>query len=321
MRRLLRQDLAGFDEVQTANDFPAHALQSRPLREPGDHKRLYVIDESSLASTKQMHAFLERLGPKDRVLLVGDVRQHEAVEASRPYHQLQEAGIRTAHLDEIVRQRDPELKAVVEQLSRGDVQRAVEQLDRQGRVHEIGLHEERLTAIANEYVKDPHATLVVSPDNQSRQDLNEVIHRAMQREGHVDRGEHRTPVLMPRQEITGADREWAERYEEGDVIRYSRGSKALGIEAGDYARVEHVDGPTNQVTVKTDDDGTVSYDPRRLQGVTLYHETERAFAAGDRVQSTAPDRARGIANRELGNVERIDPKGRMEIRWDSGRTS
>jgi conjugative relaxase-like TrwC/TraI family protein len=286
-----------------------------------DEKRLYVLDESSLASTKQMHTFLERIGPNDRVLLVGDVRQHEAVDAGRPYHQLQEAGVRTAHLDEIVRQRDPELKAVVERLSRGDVHGAVERLDRQGRVHEIVPREERLAAIANEYVKDPHATLVVAPDNQSRRDLNDVIHRAMQREGHVDRDEHRTPVLAPRQEITGADRQWAERYEQGDVIRYSRGSKVLGIEAGDYARVEGVDTKNNQVTVRTDDERAVSYDPRRLQGVTLYSETDRAFAAGDRVQSTAPDRARDVANRELGTVERIDTNGRMEIRWDSGRTS
>jgi ATP-dependent exoDNAse (exonuclease V) alpha subunit len=224
-------------------------------------------------------------------------------------------------LDEIVRQRDPELKAVVEQLSRGDVQRAVEHLDHQGRVHEIGPREERVAAIANEYVKDPDATLVVSPDNQSRQDLNDVIHRAMQREGHVDRDEHRTPVLVPRQEITGADRQWAERYEEGDVVRYSRGTKALGIEAGDYARVERVDAKANQVTVRTDDDRTLSYDPRRLQGVTLYREGERAFAAGDRVQMTAPDRERGVPNRELGTIDRIDNHGRTEIRWDSGRTS
>jgi conjugative relaxase-like TrwC/TraI family protein len=286
-----------------------------------DEKRLYVLDESSLASTKQMHTFLERLGPDDRVLLVGDVRQHEAVDAGRPYHQLQEAEIRTAHLDEIVRQRDPELKAVVEQLSRGDVQGAVERLDQQGRVHEVGPREERLAAIANEYVKDPPATLVVSPDNQSRQDLNDVIHQAMQREGHVDREEHRTPVLAPRQEITGADRQWAERYEQGDVIRYSRGSKTLGIEAGDYARVEGVDTKNNEVTVRTDDERAVSYDPRRLQGVTLYRETERAFAEGDRVQMTAPDRDRGVANRELGTIERIDTNGRMDVRWDSGRTS
>ena len=296
-------------------------LARREEARPTEQKRFYVLDESSLASTKQIHTFLERLGPHDRVLLVGDVRQHEAVEAGRPYHQLQEAGIRTAHLDEIVRQRDPELKAVVEQLSRGDARGAVERLDHQGRVHEIGPREERLAAIANEYVKDPHATLVVSPDNQSRQDLNDVIHRVMQREGHVDRHEHRIAVLVPRQEITGADRQWAERYEPGDVVRYSRGSKALGIEAGDYARVESVDTKKNEVTVRTDDERAVSYDPRRLQGVTLYREMERAFAAGDRVQMTAPDRDRGVPNRELGTVERVDANGRMEIRWDSGRAA
>src|SRR6266481_9391935 len=52
--------------------------------EPHDGlKRLYVLDESSLTSTKQMNEFLHRLHEKDRVLLVGDTRQHEAVEAGR----------------------------------------------------------------------------------------------------------------------------------------------------------------------------------------------------------------------------------------------
>jgi ATP-dependent exoDNAse (exonuclease V) alpha subunit len=55
--------------------------------------------------------------------------------------------------------------------------------------------------------------------------------------------------------------------------------------------------------------------------VTLYRETERAFSGGDRVQMTAPDRERGVPNRELGTIERIDSHQRMEIRWDSGRTS
>ena len=50
----------------------------------------------------------------------------------------------------------------------------------------------------------------------------------------------------------------------------------VGIEAGDYARVEHTDAKRNQVTVRTDDERTVNYDPRRLQGVTIYRETEWA---------------------------------------------
>jgi hypothetical protein len=46
-----------------------------------------------------MNEFLHRLKEIDPVLLVHDTRQHEAVEAGRPYQQLQEAGIATARLD------------------------------------------------------------------------------------------------------------------------------------------------------------------------------------------------------------------------------
>jgi len=56
-----------------------------PERLSAGQKQLYVLDESSLASTKQMHAFLHRLAQTDRVLMVGDVRQHQAVDAGRPY--------------------------------------------------------------------------------------------------------------------------------------------------------------------------------------------------------------------------------------------
>jgi ATP-dependent exoDNAse (exonuclease V) alpha subunit len=48
---------------------------------------------------------------------------------------------------------------------------------------------------------------------------------------------------------------------------------------------------------------------------------ERAIAEGDRVQLTAPDRARDVANRELGTLERLETSGRTDVRWDSNRTS
>jgi ATP-dependent exoDNAse (exonuclease V) alpha subunit len=288
--------------------------------EPQDgEKRLYVLDESSLASTKQMNEFLHRLKENDRVLLVGDTRQHEAVEAGRPYQQLQEAGIETARLDEIVRQKDPALKEVVEQLSRGNVREAIEQLDAQGRVHEIPDRYERLKEIAREYAAKPEATLVVSPDNESRRAINQVIHQEMQTRGQVDTHEYKQRVLVARQEITGADRQWAAQYEVGDVVRYTRGSKTHGIEAGEYARVERANEKANLVTVKRENGEQVSYDPRRLHGVTLYRETERAFSQGDRVQFTAPNRERHIANRELGTIEKIDDSGNLQLRLDSGR--
>jgi ATP-dependent exoDNAse (exonuclease V) alpha subunit len=266
-----------------------------------------------------MNEFLHRLNPQDRVLLVGDVRQHQAVDAGRPYQQLQEAGIETARLDDIVRQKDPALKAVVEKLSRGNVRGAIQDLDAQGRVHEISNRDERLKEIAGEYTRHPEGTLVVSPDNQSRMEINDAIHRSMQIAGQVAHVEHRTRVLVPRQEITGADRQWAERYEPGDVVRYTKGSKAQGIEAGEYTRVEQVNAKENLLTVTRETGERVAYDPRRLQGVTLYRERDRAFAEGDRVQFTAPYREQHVANRELGTIEKMDASGHVQLRLDSGR--
>jgi conjugative relaxase-like TrwC/TraI family protein len=282
-------------------------------------KRLYVLDESSLASTKQMNEFLHRLHTDDRVLLVGDTRQHEAVEAGRPYQQLQEAGMQTARLDEIVRQEDPALKEAVEQLARGDVFGAIENLDRQGRVHEIVGREERLTEIAHDYAREPQGTLVISPDNESRRELNGLIHREMQERGDVSQDEHKLHVLDSRQEMTGADRQWAGQYEEGDVVRYARGSKVLGIEPGEYARVEQVDAKENRVTIERGNGEHQTYDPRRLAGVAVYHETERAFSEGDRVQFTAPSKDLHVANRELGTIEKINDAGDVQIRMDLGR--
>ena len=99
---------------------------ARGVRPDTGEKRLYVLDKSSLAPTRHMHEFLSRLHRNDRVLLVGDVRQHEGVEAARPFAQLQEAGMHTVKLDEILRQRDPELKEAVEMLARGHVAAAIE---------------------------------------------------------------------------------------------------------------------------------------------------------------------------------------------------
>jgi ATP-dependent exoDNAse (exonuclease V) alpha subunit len=292
---------------------------ARGERADDGQKRLYVIDESSMASTQQMHTFVVRLRENDRVLFVGDTRQHEAVEAGRPYAQLQEAGLRTAHLDEIIRQKDPALKEAVEQLARGEVRQAIGNLDQQGRVLEIKDRHERIAEIAREYVRSPERTLVVSPDNESRREINSAIHQAMQADGKVSNEEHRVHVLYARQNIGGADRQHAQNYEKGDVIRYSKGSKPVGIEAGEYARVTATDRETNTLTVKRHGGEELSYDPRRLQGVTVYRDHERSFAQGDRVQFTSPYHAEKLANRELGTVEQIDKGGNLKLKMDSGR--
>jgi ATP-dependent exoDNAse (exonuclease V) alpha subunit len=289
--------------------------------QPGTgEKRLYVIDESSLASTRQLHEFIERLRPNDRVLLVGDRRQHEAVEAGRPFAQLQDAGMKTVKLGEIVRQKDPELKEVVHLLARGNVREAINNLDQQGRVHEICGHDERISAIAKEYAKSPENALVVSPDNRSRMEINERIHAELQGKGRISGEEHPIRTLVPRQELTGADRTWAAKYEVGDILRYSRASKETGIRKGQYAQVRSIDAAGNRLAVRLQDGTERIYDPRRQRGVSVYREETRNFSLGDRIQFTAPANDLRIANRELGVITGIDVAGRLSLNLDSGRS-
>ena len=194
------------------------------------------------------------------------------------------------------------------------------------RIHEFKGREQRIGAIAKEYARAPGNTLVVSPDNRSRTEINQAIRAELQASGTVGREEHRAQVLVPRQDLTGADRMWAARYNPGEVLLYSRGSRETGIAKGEYARVLSVDAANNRLTVaRHDAAGRViqtSYDPRRQQGGSVYREQERAFSVGDRVQLTAPSAELKLANRELGTVERVgagSAEGRMALRMDDGR--
>ena len=276
-----------------------------------DRKHLYLVDESSLASTNQIREFLSRLGADDRVLLIGDIRQHQGVEAGRPFEQLQEAGMRTARLDEIVRQQDPALKSTVELLATGHVSAALEALQQQGRVKEIPDAEDRVRAIAKSYVESPQNTLIISPDNASRRELNVAVRQELKLIGTLAPEDHTLRVLVQRQDMTGAERSWANHYEVNDVIRYTRGSKATGIGAGAYASVVGIDPSANLLTVEKANHELATYDPRRLTGVSVYQAVDHEFSIGERIQFTAPDKSLGVANRDLALIESIHPDGRV----------
>src|SRR6266540_302873 len=77
-------------------------------RQDGEGKRLIVLDESSLSDTRRINALLKRLGEEERILLVGDRDQHQAVEAGAPFEQLEtEAEIETVWIKKVVRQQEP----------------------------------------------------------------------------------------------------------------------------------------------------------------------------------------------------------------------
>ena len=54
--------------------------------------------------------------------------------------------------------------------------------------------------------------------------------------------------------------------------------------------------------------------------MTVYRELEREFAVGDRLSFTAPSKELGVANRDLGTVQRIGKDGQLSVKMDNGKS-
>jgi conjugative relaxase-like TrwC/TraI family protein len=285
-------------------------------------KQTWIIDESSLLPTRQVNRLLHKAREQgvQRVIFVGDQRQHHAIEAGRPIYQMQEAGMLVACLDTIRRQCDRELREAVTLAARGEIAESLAILERRGDIREVADIEQRRKQIAREYVTAREAgerVLVVSPANEMRRELNKAVRAEMIIRGHLSSAGTEHAILVNRG-LSSAQRAMAYNYQEGDAIRFTRGSRQFAIPKGSYGRVEAIDRDSNVLTVTTAEGQRMEYNPARLFGVEVFREEQRVLAPGERIQFRVPDRALGIANGKFATIKSIDPGGAV-MRLDGGR--
>jgi ATP-dependent exoDNAse (exonuclease V) alpha subunit len=163
-------------------------------------KEFWIIDESSLLATRQVNRLLHiaKDAGIERIVFVGDHRQHHAIEAGRPIYQMQQAGMTIASLTVIRRQSDPELRRAVELASAGKAAEVIETLRQQDRIIELAPAADRYRAIAEDYLRSYWAgqrTLVVSSANEERRELNRTIRELLVERGQVGREGLDLPIL------------------------------------------------------------------------------------------------------------------------------
>ena len=206
-------------------------------------KTILVVDEGSLASTAQARGLL-RIAAElrmPRVVLVGDAKQLDAVDAGKPFAQLQAAGMQTATMDEIMRQRDPVLKEAVEASLKGDIGRAFEKLGEN--VAEVK-SDNIAGAVAARWLRlgaeARENTGVMAPSHQLRQAINGHIRERLAREGRIQ-GPAMQGERLVSMGYTNAEKALAANYGVGDVVAFHRPYKRIGVEKGDERRVAGVD--------------------------------------------------------------------------------
>ena len=288
-------------------------------------KTVLVVDEGSLASTVQAKNLLRIASvlriPK--VVLVGDAKQLDAVDAGKPFEQLQAAGMKTATMDEIMRQRDPDLKAAVEASLSGEIGKAFEKLG--SNVAEVKL-DNIGGAVAARWLKlSPQArerTGVMAPSHALRRAINDHIRERLVREGGI-RGPGMQSERLVSRGYTRAEKALAANYSPGDVVAFHRPYKRLGVGKGEERRVAGVDHRKRIVHLDGPDGSAIHWKPSQIGGrqggTEVYRRENIELRAGDRVRWTRNEAAMGLVNSGQAEVTGIK-NGRVSFQLEDGRS-
>ncbi|MGD9790593.1 MAG: MobF family relaxase [Phycisphaerales bacterium] len=219
-RGVLRQE--GFESADTL----AMLLANPNLQSHAEHG-LILVDEAGLVGTKAMRRLFDVARERHaRVLLVGDTRQHHAVERGSPIQLLgTEAGVASAEIKEIQRQK-AQYKAAVRDLSNGHVRDAINRLDTLGWVKEID-DESRSQVLAEAYVDAVGAgksAIIVSPTHAEGDAVTHAIRARLREKGLLGSDAREVPRLVPLHLTLGEKRDPV-NYEPGDVLVYHQNAK------------------------------------------------------------------------------------------------
>ncbi len=274
-------------------------------------RTVLVVDEGSLASTVQARDLL-RIADRlriPRVVLVGDEKQLDAVDAGKPFAQLQRAGMKTVVMDEILRQKDPALKQAVRASLAGDVRGAFERLGE--RVAEVKPDNLAGAAAARWLKLSPEErenTGLMAPSHALRQTVNGHIRERLARDG-VIHGPTLESERLVSLGFTTAEKMQAANYAPGDVVAFHRAYKSLGVGKGEERRVCGVDGARGMVMLEGADGGAVPWRPRQVGAsrgaVEVYRAEPTELRAGDRIRWTRNDATHGLVNSHRAEVTSV----------------
>lgn len=280
-----------------------------------DERTVIVIDEAGLVPTRQMEAALkvaERY--QSRIVLAGDIQQLKAIEAGRPFAQLQANGMQTAIVDQIQRQKTADLKPAVELAAKGMAEESLKHIDRH--VCEISDDSLRYDEIARSYAAlaaaERERTLIVSGTNAARREINSMIRLEL-----GIQGKGREFHTLSRIDLTQAERRNAPSYKIGNYVQPERDYERTGLQRGELYRVSDI-ASHNGLVLTTDDGRQVEINPRSHTQLSVYEKTDSEFASGDWARITRNDPALDVSNGDRVRVLEVTPD-RITLENEKGR--
>ncbi len=284
-------------------------------------KEVWVVDEASMLGSKKMHDLMTAAEKADaRIVMLGDTKQLQSVEAGRMFSKLQETGdLKTVRMSEVQRQKEADYKESVKDISQKRIDRAFQRLENKGRINEISDRQERLNTIVKDYTsrKDHKDTIIVTARNADRNELNQSIRNELKQQGKLSGQEHTFPVRESKN-LSPEAKHFAQSYSEGNRIVANKAG-IIG-RAGREARVTSVDQQNHKITVQTKDGKEHTLDLKSQgQHLAAYQEKQQFFSQDDKVVFLKNDKSLNIKNGQIGEIKNIEQNGKATIQMEKGQ--
>lgn len=285
----------------------AQAQAQNPDQKIDRKPELWVVDESSLVGQRQMDRLVNMAQEANaKVVFLGDKLQLQSVSAGKPFEVAQDRGIETAKMTEINRQKTQDLKEVVSNIvdsNHSDLSRnreAFKLLDEKGGV--VSSEDSKEALVKNYLSLDTEKrnnTIIITPFNKDRLAINAEIREGLKEQGAISQ-QGETHRILTHRSISKAEQNDIRYFKEGDVIRFGRDYRALGISKGDYWTLKETDQTTGKGILQNQKGETKEWLPSKTTRIEVYQASRREIAQGDQIRFTRNEST--FKNGERGEV-------------------
>ncbi|PKE27587.1 conjugal transfer protein TraI [Rahnella sp. AA] len=315
-------------EAQTIKSFVVDWQQRTAAGEDVRYgNTLFLIDESSMVGNQDTAAAYRAITRGEgRAVPVGDTGQLKSPESGAPFTLMQErSAIDVAVMNEIVRQRNSDLKSAVYSVIENKAGAALEKIERvspqavprQGNaLPPAGSVIETKTpvhAIVRDYMsRTPEAraqTLIVVQLHEDRRDINAGIHRAMVAVKEVGDKAVTIPIL---ERITGG------RHDFNRISDWKAGQVVLANER--YLNVTGVDKGTDRVFLRDENGRLQYYSPAELNAteIEVFNHRDIELREGDSVRMSKTQKQAGHDAHEQYRVATLRDNGEVVLKNAGG---
>ncbi|PHN04384.1 MobF family relaxase [Flavilitoribacter nigricans] len=301
----------GFENATTI----AELLQSKKLQESVKDGVIWV-DEAGMVGNKTMNQVIKVAQEQNaRILLTGDTKQHGSVERGDALRIIEEfGGIQPARISKIQRQKVDAYRKAVENISKDQVEKGYQLLDRMGAIKEAPDFEQAKVNVAGEYaasVKAKENVLIVATTHAQGKAVTETIREKLKTEGML-RGEEKRYAVQKNLSYTDAQKKDRANYSEGMIVQFHQNVKG-GIKRGTKYQVLGKD-QNGDVLVADEQKNRMVLPVKAANKFSVYRKEEIELAQGDQIRITQngfSNEKKRLNNGNILSVVGFDQKGNI----------